>query len=110
VPIVKDKLTLGASWNRVKSDGEGLFSTTANPLADLGASDDYTRDTVDVRLSYRVAKQLELTLGFQHEKLDYNDDRWKNYAYVSSATFLSGAYADTDYDINLGYLKMKYSF
>jgi len=57
-----------------------------------------------------VAKQLEVTLGYLHEKLDYSDDQWSNYDYVTGTTFLTGAYSDVDYAINLGYLQMKYSF
>lgn len=110
VPIVKDKLVFDASWNHQNSDGEGIFTTTGSALLDIAASDDYTKDTVDVRVTNHVAKQLTLTLGFKHERLEYSDARWDKYKYVSSASFLSGAYADMDYDINLGYLEMKYSF
>lgn len=111
VPIVKERLVLSASWNHQKSDGEGLFTTTGRTaLEDIATSDDYTKDTVEVKATSRVAQRLEVTLGFRHEKLDYSDARWDKYKYATSASYLSGAYSDTDYDINFGYLEMKYSF
>lgn len=110
VPVVKGKLDLAASWNYQKSDGEGIFSSTGKPLEDIDASDDYTKDTLEVKAIYHVAKQLEVTLGYLHEKLDYSDDQRSDYDYVTGTTFLTGAYSDVDYDINLGYLQMKYKF
>jgi len=110
VPLVKDKLDFAASWNYQKSDGEGLFSSTGKTLVDIAASDDYTKSTLEIKAIYHVAKQLEVILGYLYEKLDYSDDQWNKYKYAPAASFLSGAYSDVDYDINVGYVKMKYSF
>jgi hypothetical protein len=110
IPVVKNKLDLAASWNHQRSDGEGLFTSTGSALLDIGASDDYTKNTLELKATYHVAKQLELTLGYLHEKLDYSDDRWNQYKYVTGNSFLTGAYTDTDYDINVGYITTKYSF
>lgn len=109
-PIVKDRWDLAATWNYQQSDGEGLFSATGRTFENIAESDDYTKNTVEVKAIFHVAKQLELILGYVFEKLDYSDDRWKQYAYATNNSFLSGAYADEDYDINVGYAKMKYSF
>lgn len=110
VPIVKDKFDIAAVWNYQKSNGEGVFSATGRTLKDIVASDDYTLNTVEIKTTYHVAKQLEVTLGFLHEKLDYTDDKTTHYKYATSTSFLSGAYSDEDYDINVGYFKTKYSF
>ncbi len=110
VPVVKDKLDLAATWNYQESDGEGLFFSTGKALVDLDASGDYTKDTLEIKATYHVAKQLEVTLGYLHERLDYSDDQWNQYKYSSTNAFLSGAYADEEYDLNVGYLKMKFTF
>jgi hypothetical protein len=110
VPVVKDAMDLAASWNYQNSDGEGLFTSTGRALEDIDASNDYTKNTLKIEAIFRVSKQLDAILGFLHEELDYTDDQWKDYKYASANVFLSGAYSDTDYVIDVGYLKMKYRF
>lgn len=109
-PIVKGKVDLAASWNYQKSDGEGIFTSAGKPVEDIDASDDYTKDTLEVKAIYHAAPQFDVIVGFLHEKLDFSDDQWSDYDYVTGTTFLTGAYTDQDYDINVGYVKMKYSF
>lgn len=110
IPVVKDRLDFAATWNRQQSDGEGLFSSTGATLEDIGASGDYTKDTVEVKATYHVAKQFEVILGYLHETLDFSDEQLNNYTYATGPSFLSGAYADMDYDIMVGYIKTKFSF
>ncbi|MHB8836943.1 MAG: MtrB/PioB family outer membrane beta-barrel protein [Candidatus Methylomirabilia bacterium] len=110
IPVLKDKIDLTASWNYQQSDGKGLFSSTGKALADISDSDDYTKHTVAVKATFHVTQQLEVILGYLHEELDYSDDQWNQYKYATNTSFLTGAFSDVDYNIDVGYLKMRFSF
>jgi MtrB/PioB family decaheme-associated outer membrane protein len=110
IPLVKEKLDLAAAWNFLESDGEGIFASTARALENLDASNDYTKDTLEIEAVYRVFAQLAVTLGYRHERLDYRDDQWSGYKYAGTNTLLTGAYADEEYDLDIGYLTMKFTF
>jgi hypothetical protein len=111
VPVLPKKLELAASWSYQKSDGEGTFtSSRSTALLDLDASDDYTLRTLELKATWNAARQLAFVLGYVHEKYEQSDTQWDGYTYTSRTSFLSGAYADEDYNVHVGYLLTRFTF
>lgn len=115
VPLVTDKLDLLASWRYGKSDGENSFASEgATLLENIDKSDDYSRQTLEAKAIYRFSEQLRFALGCLYEKYRYSDAQYDGYSAYNSGVFnshyLSGAYADSDYEASVGYLTASYTF
>ncbi|RJX25018.1 MAG: hypothetical protein C4531_18030 [Desulfurivibrio sp.] len=118
VGLLEDILKLVVSWEYQKSDGKTTFSSQGvDPLADITRFDDYTKKLLEAKLVYSFARQLDIALGYVYEKYTYNDTQYDGYQYVVPQTFvvsdgayLTGAYADHDYEASIGYLTVRYTF
>jgi MtrB/PioB family decaheme-associated outer membrane protein len=111
VPLLDDKLRIVMSWEYQDSDGQSDFSSQgATALEDIDLSDDYKMTTLEAKAVYAFAEKLDFTLGYIYEKYKYEDLQYDGYEYVPSGSYLTGAYADHDYEANIGYLLVKYGF
>lgn len=110
VPVLPNKLDFAASWSYQKSDGEGLFTSSRTPLLDLNDSDNYKLQALEFKAIWKAARQLELVLGYRYEKFEESDTQWDGYVSVSRTSFLTGAYADEDYNVHIGYLLTRFTF
>ena len=61
---------------------------------------------------YKVDKNFDLTLGYAYEKYSYSDAQLNGYNYTQitggAANYLSGAYANPNYNANIFYVSLKY--
>jgi MtrB/PioB family decaheme-associated outer membrane protein len=106
---VNDKLTITANWNYAEVDGESKFNTAA--LIDMSDVEDYTKEDLEVECTYQFTEALAGTLGYIYEKYRFDDDQWTGYDLNDpSVGPLTGAYAEQDYEANIGYLMVSYSF
>ena len=92
--------------------GEG---GTANKWWDVPISDDYTKQTINLKAIYKVVKNLALTFGYAYEHYTYDDLSTQGYQYLmpdtSSPTILfTGAYKDSNYNVNMFYAMATYRF
>lgn len=112
VPLLKEKIDFVVSWNHQDVDGEADFSTEgASPLVDIDEVDDYTKKELELKCICRVAQNLDMTLGYLYEKYKFHDAQFDSYVFApNTSTLLSGAYADNDYEANIGYLMASYRF
>lgn len=124
VDIIKDVLTACAGWRYEKAYGTNDFTVSSVTLAppvptqSVGALDNFIRQTLTVKFGYHVTKQLLMDFGYMYERLKYEDDAWSGYqlANVGGAggggpgVFLTGAYANPNYEAHLGFVKFAYKF
>jgi MtrB/PioB family decaheme-associated outer membrane protein len=116
VDIIKNVLSAQVGWRYEKSYGSNDFSnvTPSDPfLQNVSALDDFVRKTITAKFGYHVTKQLLVDFGYMFENLKYDDDAWKNYSIpnaFANGTFLTGAYANPNYQAHVGFLKLGYNF
>jgi len=115
LPLVTNKLKLILDYGYQESDGSNDFTTEgAAALQNVDAVQDYDLQQVEAQLIYTVSSHLGMTLGHRYEKLSYEDAQYENYGYFGVGGFdsylLTGAYADNDYEANISYLALNYSF
>ncbi|MDH3999271.1 MAG: MtrB/PioB family outer membrane beta-barrel protein, partial [Desulfuromonadales bacterium] len=106
---VGDRLTLSAIWNYADIDGKSKFDV--DELENLSDVEDYTKQDLELECRYQFTEQLAMTLGYIYEKYRFDDDQWVGYDLNDpDVGALTGAYADQDYEANIGYLTASYSF
>ncbi len=110
-----DKLSLNLSWQYQNSDGEINFSSPAGDLTDISHSDDYDLQKLQLKLSYALRSNTEVTLGYMFEKYDGDDLQFADYEAFRAdgevfGSYLTGAYFDDDYRANIAYLMLSYNF
>jgi opacity protein-like surface antigen len=120
VDIIKNVLSAGLGWRYAYSNGNESFATnrTITPLINIPADDDYTRQTLTAKLNYKFNKNLALSGGYSYERLAYSEGELNNYqnlvfagAPTAIATgYLTGVYANQDFEAHIGFVKLAYSF
>jgi len=127
VDIIKNVLSAGLGWRYAYSNGDQSFdtnrvtaplSTTPFPLVDIPADDDYTRQTLTAKLNYKITKNLGVTGGYSYERLSYSEAELNNYQNLVYATvvttpaagYLSGAFANQNFEAHVGFVKLAYTF
>jgi hypothetical protein len=114
-----------ASWNRSKGavDFNGLAGATVLPttLVNIPNYGNNKRLALNLKGTYQVAAQWDLTAGVAYEDVTFNDIQFNPYSYIlpttpltvatqGTASYLSGWYKDPAYKATIGYLLAKYKF
>lgn len=119
--IIQKVLSLGVGYRYESADGSNDFTTSwpgniatfgpqARPL-NVANLDDYTKHSLNTSLKYTVNKNLNMELGYLYEHLKYSDDAYNGYLYIpANGVYLSGAYANPNYDASVVYTKLTYKF
>jgi len=121
VDIIKNVLSAGLGWRYAYSNGDQSFATnrTITPLVNIPADDDYTRQTLSAKLNYKFNKNLGLSGGYSYERLAYSEGELNNYqnlVYAGAAVtnpaqgYLTGAFANQNFEAHIGFVKLAYSF
>ncbi len=119
VPVIKNKLDVVAAWGYEKASGKTEFAAQQNSnvsLVNISNYDDYTKKAINAKVIYKVSKNLDLTAGYAYEKYFYNDAEYQGYLLFVPASspvnnnYLTGAYADHDYEASLWFLSATYRF
>ncbi len=84
VDIIKNVLTAQAGWRYEKAYGSNDFSIPATavltvPVQNIGALDNFVRQTLTAKFGYHVTKQILVDFGYTYERLKYDDDAWIGY-------------------------------
>ena len=119
--IVPKKWTLNLAYSHIKSDGgadftylSGLPTGRTQDNVDMGNWDCYTLEYYVAKLTYQPTRDLSVTIGYAHEKLDYSDAQYDGYLYTpltaGSPNYLSGAYSDPSYRADIGFIQVSYHF
>lgn len=123
-PIIKDRLFFLIQYEFEKNNGTADF--TSETLAaglnqdtiDIAPWDDYTRQSLSAKLRFGVTKDLYLVFGYLYSQFRWNDGQFTGYRFIDPAgasasattTYLTGAYLDQPYRVNLYYVKATYRF
>lgn len=128
VDIIKNVLSAGLGWRYAYSNGDQSFdtnrvtaplSTTPFPLVNIPADDDYTRQTLTAKLNYKISKNLGVSGGYSYERLSYSEGELNNYQNLVFANnvvtnpatgYLTGAFANQNFEAHVGFVKLAYSF
>jgi opacity protein-like surface antigen len=125
VAILPKKLSLKVAYSYSRSDGKirlsspvGTAATDNNAFTpvDFTEVDDVKLHTLNARLRYQVNKSLAVAVGYMWEKFDIRDFNLSGFTNVP--TTAAGAYNGAllmgtlpkDYDVNVVYAKLVYSF
>ncbi len=114
VPLCSDRLRLSAAWDYQRNDGDADYSSTFKDLEDVSAYDDYTQKTLKLKAEFAVTDAVLVTAGYTYDKFRFNDiainDYELSYGAGASTSYLTGAYAEPDYEASISYLNVTYSF
>jgi hypothetical protein len=98
----------------IAGTGLGPASGANNNNIDIANWDNYTLYSFKLRAIYNLTKSLTTSIGYAYERFNYNDAQLNNYNYVptggSNAAFLTGAYADQSYRVNVLFADLSYKF
>jgi MtrB/PioB family decaheme-associated outer membrane protein len=114
VPIFSG-FNVSAAFDYTENDGEADFYTnpaTASPdLADIAAYNDYEKQALDLKAKYVVKENMTIIAGYVYEKYELDDLAYNDYVNVpGNGNYFTGAYADMDYEANIGYVSLTYKF
>lgn len=119
VEIIKGTLSAKAGYRYENANGSNDFTTNVTGInfINVGALDDYIKHTITTKLTYTISKAASIDFGYQYEHLKYSDDAWNGYQLIpintngtNSTNYLSGAYANPNYDASVVYTKLTYKF
>lgn len=119
MPLFTERLKLTAAWDYQKNEGSANFSTGTFPAAapvDINNSyGDYTKQALNLKADYSLSESFGITLGYLYEKYELDDLQYNDYLYsygtsAASTSYLTGAYADQNYEANVGYVALNYKF
>jgi hypothetical protein len=118
LPHERLKLNGSLIYQRTLGTADFAVQQTPNPInpsaAPIQNLDNSRKISLNLKGTYAVAKPLDITAGFAHEKYRYSDialDGYRNTIGTgTSASYLSGAYANPNYTLNLFYLTARYKF
>ena len=98
------------------TDGTVDFATN-NPAAvvvNIPAYDSFRKTALNIKGTYAVDKNVEVTLGAAYERYTFDDAQMNGYEYTpltgTNQNLLSGAYAFPDYKAITGYVTLNYKF
>ena len=107
------KVYASAIWQK----GDGGVDFTAPSVANaqnISNYDDFQKRAFNIRATYKADKNIEFTVGAAYEKYTYSDIQMNDYIYNlktgSNQNFLSGAYANPSYRVNIIYGLVAYRF
>lgn len=117
VPVLKDKFTVVASWSHERTNGTNDLKSQNNygsPIS-FGTYDNTETKAINLKTIYQFTKNVDITAGYGYERYTYSDPGYDGYTYVmnnttSPTSYLTGAYADSNYEAHLGYISMGYKF
>jgi len=122
IPLIKDKLAFKLQYDFEKNQGYADFTsqdfsaanTTAginNGNIDIAPWDDYTRQSISAMVNWAYTKNIGFVFGYNYSQFKLDDGQLNGYQYVpSSSVYLTGAYTDQSYKVNLYYVKLYYKF
>lgn len=106
-----DQLSFNFSGQYDNSDGSVDFTDLGyGALENITEFDDYTKKRLEAKAIYAIDPKLKLTLGYLYEKLKYQDYTFSDYTNITGTDYLSGLYADPNYEANVGYVMVSYGF
>jgi hypothetical protein len=118
--IVPDnRLTLLLQYDNVNSYGNADFSYLFVPALtgrlnndniDIATWDDYRLTSYSAKLRYKPTKNYTFIAGYAYEQYKYNDSQFNNYLMVQGTNYLSGAYANPNYDAHVIFVAASYKF
>ncbi len=110
IPLMRERLLLGLSFQYQKSDGESSFTSQGPALEPINEYEDYYITTFEAKVKYAMSEALAVNLGYIFEETDYDDLQYLGYDLAPGGTYLTGAYSDHDYDAQVGYVTVQYNF
>lgn len=110
--IIKGKFSVGAGYRYENANGSNDFTTNVTGInyANVSELDDYIKHSVNAKMVYNFTKALTAELGYLYEHLKYSDDAYNGYSYIVGTNYLSGAYANQNYDASVVYTKLSFKF
>ncbi len=127
--VIPNRLTLRFQYSQVRSDGTVDFAYLlpqsqlsilapgrTNDNIDLANWDKYRLSYFLGKATYNFTKNLSLALAYAYEKYKYDDAQYNGYLFLptnaagTTLDFLTGAYANPDYEAHILFLSAAYKF
>jgi MtrB/PioB family decaheme-associated outer membrane protein len=118
LPLERLKLNGSLTYQWTHGTADFALQQTSSPIVPAAVPiqnfDNTRKVTLNFKGTYSVAKPLDITAGWAHEKYRFSDIALDGYQYTigagTSASYLSGAYAFPNYTLNLFYIAATYKF
>lgn len=118
IDIIKNKLAFGVGYRYERADGSNDFTRSdATAFTNINYLDDYIKNSVDAKVSYKFNKNISVDLGYIFEHLKYSDDAYSTTSYITGyggpaggMPYQTGAYANPNYDASVVYTKLNITF
>jgi MtrB/PioB family decaheme-associated outer membrane protein len=116
VDVIPDKLNFDLTYYLSDVDRNIDFFTPAVDTAEFNTVDETRLHILEAKLRYSLWEAWSCTLGYMWEKFDYNDFNTEGFTNVpidtsgnSNGAYLMGTLPE-DYEVNIVYLRLSYSF
>jgi len=118
LPIERLKLNGSVTYTWSHGTADFAVQPTPNPInppaVPIGNFDNMRKMTLNIKGTYAIDKPLDLAAGWAYEKYKFSDIATDGYQYTigtgTGTSYLSGAYAFTNYTTNIFYLTATYKF
>ena len=118
LPLERLKLTGSLIYQRTRGAADFSVQQTPNPInpaaVPISNFDNTRKVSLNLKGTYSVAKPLDVTAGWAHERYRFSDIALDGYQYTigtgTGASYLSGAYAFPNYTLNVFYIAATYKF
>jgi hypothetical protein len=117
--LMPKTLSLLLQYDNVNSNGNADFTYlfaaalpfgATNDTIDMANWDDYRRSSYSAKLKYTMANHYTFVVGYAYESYKYKNAEYDNYLLNLGANYLTGAYADMNYDAQILFVAVEYRF
>ena len=117
--LVPKTLSLLLQYNSVNSNGNvdftSLFASSIaaganNSNIDMANWDDYRLSSYSAKIKYTTTTHYTFTVGYAYESYKYNSAQFQNYMLVQGTNYLTGAYANPNYNAQVVFVAVDYKF
>jgi MtrB/PioB family decaheme-associated outer membrane protein len=117
--IIPKKVSLLLQYDNVNSNGNADFTYLFAPALtnglnnnniDMGNYDDYRLSSYSIKIVYTPTPRYAFTLGYAYESYNYDNAQLANYLMIQGTNYLTGAYANQNYNAQIIFTAMEYKF
>jgi MtrB/PioB family decaheme-associated outer membrane protein len=117
--LMPKTLSLLLQYDNVNSNGNAdftyLFASAlaagrTNDNIDMANWDDYRLSSYSAKIRYTTTTHYTFTVGYAYESYKYNSSQFDNYLMVQGTNYLTGAYANPNYDAQVVFAAVEYKF
>ena len=117
--LIPKKVTLLLQFDYVNSNGNADFAYFFAPALtnglnnsniDIGNYDDYRLSSYSIKIRYTPTINYAFTVGYAYQCYNYDNAQLENYLMIQGTNYLTGAYANSNYNAQIVFTSFDYKF